>query len=98
MWQLCVRGGDQLHRRLDSVLAEDRLHGLALPAARAGGSVKTLQERVNESSLGRVAERAKEGAVTVTLMLLVPPRAGLRSAARQRFAKGVWKQHNSNDL
>jgi hypothetical protein len=87
-----VRGGDQLHRRLDSVLAQDRLHGLTLTAARAGSSVNALQERVNESALGRAKE------YVVTLMRLGPPCAGLRRSARQRCAKGVWKQHNRNEL
>ena len=85
-------GGDQLYRRLDSVLAEDRLHGLTPTAARAGSSVNALEERVNESALGRAKE------CVVTLMRLGPSRAGLRRAARQRCAKGVWKQHNRNEL
>jgi hypothetical protein len=61
-----VRGGDQLDRRRGPVLDEDRLHGLAPPAAHAGGCVLTLQARVHESALGRAAGRAKGVSVALT--------------------------------
>ena len=66
VWQRCVRGGDQVHRRRDPVLDEDRLHGLAPPAARAGGCAYALQRRVHESALGRAAGRAKGVSVAMT--------------------------------
>ena len=61
-----MRGGDQLDQRRGRVLDEGRLHGLARPAARAGGCVFALQARVRESALGRAAGRAKgvSGALT----------------------------------
>jgi hypothetical protein len=80
VWQCCVRGGDQLLRRRDPILDEDRLHGLAPPAARAGGCVFALQARAHESALGRAAGRAKEGMGDLTR--LGPHGAGLRRAAR----------------
>jgi hypothetical protein len=61
-----VRGGDQLDRRCGPVLDEDRLHGLAPPAAHAGGCVLTLKARVHESALGRAAGRAKGVSVAMT--------------------------------
>ncbi len=61
MWQRCVRGGDKLLRHRDPVLDEDRLHGLAPPAARAGGCVYALQARVHDRAIGCAAGRAEGG-------------------------------------
>jgi hypothetical protein len=61
---MCV--GNQLDQRFDPVLDEDRLCGLARPAARAGGCLFTLQTRVHESALGRAAGRAKGVSVALT--------------------------------
>jgi hypothetical protein len=101
VWQRWVRGGDQLDRRRGPVLDQDRLHGLALPAARARGCAYALQARaarVRESALGRAAGRAKGavgGADAAT-------RAGLRRAARRRLAKEHYSLRNlfqlSDDL
>ena len=64
MWQRCVRCGDQLDRRRDIVLDEDRLHGLAPPAARAGGCAYALQARVHESALGQGVQKGVSVALT----------------------------------
>jgi hypothetical protein len=90
VWQRCVRGGDQLDQRRGPVLDEDRLHGLAPPVAREGGCVLALQARVHESALGRAAGRAKGGMWGAD----AATRAGLRRAARQRWAKGLYSLRN----
>ena len=59
-----MRGGDQLDRRRDIVLDEDRLHGLAPPAARAGGCAYALQARVHESALGQGVQKRVSVALT----------------------------------
>ena len=85
-----MRGGDQLDRRRGPVLDEDRLRGLAPPAARAGGCVFALQARVHESALGRAGGRVKGGVGGAD----AATRAGLRRAARQRLAKGLHSRRN----
>ncbi len=83
----------------DTTLSSLKTGFIVSPRPRAGGSVYALQARVNECALvcGRACKRGC-GDTDAHADAIGATRAGLRRAARQRWAKGVCKQHNSNEL